>query len=268
MIKLIATDVDGTLGEVNTPKIHEEYYTVIRALLDRGIKGVIASGRQYPALLRLFSDLKDELAYVADNGAHVLLNGKDLYVSPMTLEVSRELVRDVRTLGNGCECAYCVAGKAYFSPKDQNVYRVMKEQMHYDCYMVDFLEELEEPCIKMTVYHPSDAEGVTAEWFTPKWRERLQVSCSGKVYMDIMNSDTNKGASLKKIQDYYGIRPEETMVFGDNFNDLEMFDCAYYSYAVGDARQEVIDSARFTAPPMKENGVLQILKELLEKQNQ
>lgn len=86
--------------------------------------------------------------------------------------------------------------------------------------------------------------------------------------MDIMNSDTNKGASLKKIQDYYGIRPEETMVFGDNFNDLEMFDCAYYSYAVGDARQEVIDSARFTAPPMKENGVLQILKELLEKQNQ
>lgn len=263
MIKLIATDVDGTLGEVSTPTIHEEYYSVIRALLDKGIKIAIASGRQHPALAHLFAPMKDELIYVADNGAHVCLEGKDLYISKMTLETSRELVRDVRTLGNGCECAYCVAGKAYFSPQDENVYRVMKEKMNYDCQMVDSLEELSEPCIKMTVYHPTDAEGATAEWFAPKWSERLQVACSGFSYVDIMNDDTNKGESLKKVQEYFGIAKEETMAFGDNFNDLEMFEQAYYSYAVGDARQEVLDSARFTTLPMKENGVLNELKKFL-----
>ena len=42
------------------------------------------------------------------------------------------------------------------------------------------------------------------------------------------------------------------------------FENAYYSYAVGDARQEVIDSARFTAPPMKEDGVLQVLEKLID----
>lgn len=265
MIRLIATDVDGTLGEVNTPVVNREYYQVVRALLDRGIHFVLASGRQYPALAHLFEEMKEELIYVADNGAHVRLGGEDLYISQMDLETSHELVRDVRALNNGCECAYCVAGAAYFAPQDKNVYRIMKENMNYECRLVESLEALEEPCIKMTVFHPTDAEGMTAQTFAPKWRERLQVACSGYMYLDLMNRDTNKGVSLKKVQDHLGIKREETMAFGDNINDLEMLDQAYYSYAVGDARKEVIEGARFTAPPMREDGVLQELKNLLKK---
>lgn len=264
MVKLIATDVDGTLGEVNTPVINPEYYTVIRKLLDRGIKIALASGRQHPALARLFADMQEELIYIADNGAHVWLQNQDLYISQMDLETSHELVRDVRMLGNGCECAYCVAGLAYFSPKDHTVHQVMRDGMHYKCKVVDSLEELNEPCIKMSVYHPTDAEGMTAKTFTPKWSKRMQVACAGDSYMDVMNIGTNKGTSLKKVQEYLGIKKEETMVFGDNINDLEMFEQAYYSYAVGDARKEVIDSARFTAPPMREDGVLQELKKFLQ----
>ena len=192
------------------------------------------------------------------------VENKDLYVSKMDLETSHELVRDVRALGNGCECAYCVAGIAYFSPQDKTVYQIMKDNMLYECRMVDSLEELKEPCIKLTVFHPTDAEGVTAKTFVPKWEDRLQLACSGFTYVDVMNKGTNKGNSLKMIQDYYGISPEETMTFGDNINDLQMFENAYYSYAVGDARQEVIDSARFTAPPMKEDGVLQVLEKLID----
>lgn len=263
MIKLIATDVDGTLGPVNTPTIHKDYYPVMERLLEKGIRIAVASGRQHPALEHLFSSLREQLIYIADNGAHVRMKNKDLYISQMSLETSHELVRDVRKMNNGCECAYCVAGLAYFTEKDRNVYRVMKESMNYKCVMVDSLEALDEPCIKMTVYHPEDAEGATADYFTPKWKDRLQVSCSGIIYMDVMNMGTNKGVSLKKVQEYLGITKDETMVFGDNSNDLEMFQQAHYSYAVGDAREEVRNAARFLAPPMKEEGVLQELKKLL-----
>ena len=70
--------------------------------------------RQYPALARLLIRYMKNFFYIADNGAHVRVENKDLYVSKMDLETSHELVRDVRALGNGCECAYCVAGIAYF----------------------------------------------------------------------------------------------------------------------------------------------------------
>ena len=81
--------------------------------------------------------------------------------------------------------------------------------------------------------------------------------------MDVMNLEANKGNGLAKIQEYLNITKEETMAFGDNINDLEMLGNAAYSYAVGDAREEVRQAVRFTAPPMTQDGVLQILKTLL-----
>ena len=44
-IRLIVTDIDGTLGPVNTDRINEEYYEVIRSLQKRGIIFGGASGR-------------------------------------------------------------------------------------------------------------------------------------------------------------------------------------------------------------------------------
>lgn len=41
------------------------------------------------------------------------------------------------------------------------------------------------------------------------------------------------------IQDSLGIKPEETMAFGDQLNDIEMLQQAYYSFAVANARDEV-----------------------------
>lgn len=81
--------------------------------------------------------------------------------------------------------------------------------------------------------------------------------------MDVMDLHANKGTGLKKIQEYFGFSREETMAFGDNINDMEMLENAGESYAVGEAREEVKRAARHVAPPMKEDGVLQVLKTLL-----
>ena len=116
-VKLIASDMDGTLLN-GKGELDPAFFPLFRELELRGIRFAAASGRQYPALARLFDPVHEELLYIADNGAHVRVENKDLYVSKMDLETSHELVRDVRALGNGCECAYCVAGIAYFSPLD------------------------------------------------------------------------------------------------------------------------------------------------------
>lgn len=61
--------------------------------------------------------------------------------------------------------------------------------------------------------------------------------------LGVMNLEANKGNGLAKIQEYLNITKEETMAFGDNINDLEMLGNAAYSYAVGDAREEVRQAA-------------------------
>lgn len=261
-IKLVVTDIDGTLGPANTDRINEEYYDVIRKLQEKGILFGGASGRSYYALSHLFASVKDDMVFLSDNGARGVYKGKELFSVPMKISECRELVRDVRKLSD-CQSVWQSCEKTYFEKGDEEVYHIMKDYMHYDCVMVDDLLTLTIPSIKYTIYHPEDAESAIRGEFQEKWSKTHQLVCAGNNYMDAMDLHANKGTGLKKIQDYLGITREETMAFGDNINDIEMLENAAASYAVGDAREEVKNAARNVAPPMKEDGVLQVLKTLL-----
>ena len=78
-----------------------------------------------------------------------------------------------------------------------------------------------------------------------------------------MAQGVNKGQAVKRLQESLEIRPEETMAFGDQLNDIEMLQQAYYSFAVANAREEVRKLARFQADSNKNDGVLKVLKQLL-----
>ena len=96
-----------------------------------------------------------------------------------------------------------------------------------------------------------------------EFKDILQISCAGDVWLDCMAKNVNKGHAVKVIQDSLGIKPEETMAFGDQLNDIEMLQQAYYSFAVANARDEVKKAARFQADSNVNQGVLKILQNLL-----
>ena len=50
--------------------------------------------------------------------------------------------------------------------------------------------------------------------------------------MDLMNKGVNKGVALAKIQEHLGVAPEETMAFGDFYNDSELLSRAKYSFCL------------------------------------
>ena len=81
--------------------------------------------------------------------------------------------------------------------------------------------------------------------------------------MDCMAVGVNKGEAVKLLQESLDISPEETMAFGDQLNDVEMLKQAYYSFAIGNARQEVKDICRFQADTNVRDRVLKVLKLLL-----
>ena len=111
-IKLIVTDIDGTLGPVSTDRINEEYYEVIAKLQDRGIIFGAASGRPCDALERLFAPVKDRMFFLSDNGARGVYQGRELYADAMTLADCFALVEDTRNL-EGCQCVWQTSGKTY-----------------------------------------------------------------------------------------------------------------------------------------------------------
>jgi hypothetical protein len=66
------------------------------------------------------------------------------------------------------------------------------------------------------------------------------------------------------LQNKFNIGFDETMVFGDYLNDLEMMQEAYFSYAMLNAHAEIKKAARFLTKSNDENGVTLVLQELLD----
>ena len=71
MIKLIATDIDGTLLKDGTLMLDPEYMTVIDKLTEKGIIFVACSGRQFISERKLFAPIRDKLLYITDGGTVV-----------------------------------------------------------------------------------------------------------------------------------------------------------------------------------------------------
>ena len=69
MIKLVASDLDGTLLHNYQQTVPKEIYDTIKALHEKGIIFTAASGRQYANIRRLFAPLGFDIPYIAENGS-------------------------------------------------------------------------------------------------------------------------------------------------------------------------------------------------------
>ena len=264
MIKLIATDVDGTLVKDGTLLIDPEYMTVVSRLVDQGIYFVVCSGRQFSSEQKLFAPIKDRLLYISDGGTVVRTPEKILKTYPMETALWKSMCRMVHDKLPSCDCFaatpdYCLAEDA-----GSRMFRWLTDSYGYDIREVpDLLKTPVDNVIKFTVYHPSACEEMCAPLFTPTWQTKAKIASSGKEWMDCNPLGVNKGTAIRFLQEYLGIAPEETCTFGDNLNDIEMLESAGTSYAVSNAREEVIAAAKGTCAPYWENGVLQVLKTFL-----
>ena len=79
MIKLVASDIDGTLLLNGSRNLSERIVEQIKKLKQQGVLFVASSGRQIPNLKRLFAPVADDIAYIAENGAIIEYNGKIIF---------------------------------------------------------------------------------------------------------------------------------------------------------------------------------------------
>lgn len=98
MIKLVASDIDGTLVPEGTTSINPEFYEIIRKLKEKGILFVGASGRQYSSMRALLDPVFDDIFFISGNGTNIMQQGKKLYSMGMNQKEVARLIAYMRTL--------------------------------------------------------------------------------------------------------------------------------------------------------------------------
>lgn len=261
MIKLIATDVDGTLVKDSSPSVYSEIFDVIRELRKKGVIIAIASGRQYYSIAKMFAPVADDLIFIAENGAHVRCRGTDMLVVPMDPADAREIIADLRKVPDSDMVVSTQEG-CLLESKNKDFIDLIENSYHNKATLVDDCLDGGPEIIKVAAYRKGSIREAGEGTLIPKWKDRCKVCMAGEEWVDFMDASVDKGKALKTLQDFFRIRPEETMVFGDNANDIGMFEAAGESYAVENARDEVKHHAKHTCRPYGEKGVYQVLKKL------
>lgn len=95
MLKLIASDLDGTLLQNGVRTLSDTVIEQIKQLKEMGILFVAASGRQYTNLQRLFAPVCEDIAYVCENGALVVYKGKILHKNVFERELAEEMLHSI-----------------------------------------------------------------------------------------------------------------------------------------------------------------------------
>lgn len=259
MIKLIASDMDGTLLNDNQ-EISKDFEKVFKELDNKGIIFAAASGRPYYNLIDKFKEVKDDMLFIADNGAYVVYKNEELAVSKIDNKIIKELIK----IGEKIEDSYiilCGKNNAYFN-SDEERFLVEAKKYYNEYKIVKDLNEVNDDIVKFTICDLKGSEGNSYKYYDD-YKDKLQVSVSGEIWLDIMDKGVNKGLAIKEIQDKLGISYEETMVFGDYLNDLEMMDQAYHSYAMENAHDDLKKVSRYIAKKNTEDGVIEKIKEVI-----
>ena len=78
MIKMIATDMDGTFLD-SEKRFDPEFIDIFYKLKEKNIKFVIASGNQYYRLFQKFIPLSEQMYFIAENGSFIAEGARELY---------------------------------------------------------------------------------------------------------------------------------------------------------------------------------------------
>ena len=252
--------MDGTLLN-SKHEVSKRFFDVFKQLQNHNIIFIAASGRPYYSIVDKLSHIKNDIIVVAENGGVVIKNNEVL----LTKNIDKNDLKNIASKFNKLplvNAVFCTQQKAYFLLENKALASYLSE--FYPNYeLVNNIEDIPVEVIKIALYHETCSE----THLLPHLKDInsiYDVRVSSKNWVDISSKSANKGYAIKMLQNKYNIGTDETLIFGDYNNDIEMLKEANYSFAMANAHPNVKQIANFETKSNDAFGVEVILEQVIE----
>ena len=290
MIKLIASDMDGTLLNSNH-KIPQNNIELIKFAQKNGIEFVVATGRAYYEALPALNDENIKCDVISFNGGIIYdKNGNIINITPMklkdlyytieilkSLDISYQLYTKNTIYTKSIETditAYIDLIRANGEePNEQHLRQEAKNRLALGHITeVDnielYLNQQDNPAIKV-IGISNDLEKLKHATELLSGNDNISVTSSGANNVEIMDKKATKGEALKIVADIHDINLKNAIAIGDNLNDQAMLDIVEYSIAMKNGNKELQKNAKFiTEKTNSEGGVADSVMKLLKEKNE
>lgn len=256
MIKLVATDIDGTLLD-SQHQLTARTEAVMRRVLDAGIHVVLATGRQYTRMADLVHHLGTTSPQITSDGAVITdpHSGQALF----TQTVQRELCEQVIMLAAQFGITLLVTrdGLVFATEHNEDTDYTLTYNDPVPTLVDDLRDALDPlPTMLMAVAYRKDALYQDFEAAAhAQFGDTLRVVRSSPYYLQILHPEASKGKSLARICAELNLAPSEVFAAGDSYNDLSLFAYAGQSAAMGHSPEAVKSQATWVTASNDEDGL-------------
>lgn len=289
MIKLIASDMDGTLLN-EKHSIDKETVEAIKKAEEAGIVFAISTGREYDTVQPLLKENNIRCQCVLMNGAEYrdedgnileeinidqkvatkiiqilqrekvsarIFTNKGIYTTDTKEEALKEMTFRTKSFNPELteeEAIEVAKGMPYFV------------NLKYISNLDEFLNSDME--IRKFVAFHNNIELINKMKKIIGEIEDIAVSSSFRDNIEITHITAQKGIILSKVAEKMGFKKEEVMVLGDSFNDYSMFTEFTETVAMGNAITEIKDIAKYITDTNSNLGVAKAIYRVLDEQKQ
>lgn len=237
MIKMIATDIDGTIlkwGLDFTPKVKD----CIKKLKDRGVKIVLVTGRMHCAALPVAKELQLDTPIISYQGGLIKdFNNNTLYQKNLEPDYAKKIIQWARE--NNIHINLYLDDKLYVE-HDNDTVKFYTDGKFIDYTVCSFDDLKIENVNKILAIDLTNYEKVSSwvDELSEKFPE-LYIVKSTPYFCEIGSKQAKKSLGVEFLRKMWGIKKEEVLAIGDQNNDIDLIQSGGIGVAMGNGSDEI-----------------------------
>lgn len=272
MIKLVASDLDGTIIDKNN-YIYKNNFKAIEDLNNHNMNFVICTGKTYPITKSICSKINASYG-IFGNGNQIidLKTGKEIYKNLLSKEDALSCINIAKNHGLHVHIytdkQVITEELLYLDLRNYKLQTLTKTEPFMEFKIVDNIQKYilsnHIPICKLVISSEQSTQTVKDEILKVINVEATTIRKFGEYkdfiinkeyeYIDISPKNVNKDNALKILGNYLNINAGEMLTIGDNLNDFDMIKNAGVGVAVANAYDELKSVANYTTSNSVETG--------------
>jgi hydroxymethylpyrimidine pyrophosphatase-like HAD family hydrolase len=261
--KLVALDIDGTILD-HDQHLTERVRASVRAVADLGIHVVIATGRSLHETIPVLDRLGLLTGWAVCSNGSVTLRLDPL--QPDGFEVADVITFDPKAVLTLLRIHLPTALYALETGRGEFLLTAPfppGELEGAHTRVASFDELMSEAACRVVVRSPEHTSDDFMALTASLGLHGVNYAVGWTAWLDLAPDGTSKASALERIRSRLGVDVAETLAVGDGRNDLEMFDWAGRSVAMGNATDDVKIGADLITASVEDDGVAEVLEALL-----